>query len=101
MQMMSFDLFLLSQSGSDCIFFTPLYAPGRYPPLRAGTVLPARSGKLRLIAASSESKNRPLGHPLVPPWAQAPVRSGRQEHDTKKGVTPVTFQAGQSSRDEE
>jgi len=73
MQIMSFDLLLLLQSGSDHIYFIPLYAPGRYPPLGAGTMLFAGNGELQLTAAMSEKQNYPLGQPQ----AQIPARSGK------------------------
>lgn len=65
MQIMSFDLLLLSQSRSDHICFIPLEAPGRHPPLGAGAVLVAGAGGLRLVAAMSEHSHL-LGQPRAP-----------------------------------
>lgn len=88
---MSFDLLLLSQSGSDRICFIPLYAPGRYAPPGAGTMLLAGNGELQLIAAMSEKKNHPLGRPQ----AQTPARSGKAgAREEGGGGHPSFFRLG-------
>jgi len=90
MQITSFDLFLLSQSGSDHICFTSPYAPGRDPPLGAGTVLLVGSGELQLMAATGERKATHMASLIM---------SLTEVWKSKKG-SPFTSQVGlQSSRD--